>query len=65
VQRDARVRREQLMAARQKLGVPDAAESMGVDHAIDRLAERLWRARVKRGSLPENVRALASFFAPY
>ncbi len=65
VRRETLIRRDALDAARAKLGVPDAAAVLGLDDAVDRLAECLWRSRVRRGSLPEDLRALAHLFAPY
>ncbi len=57
--------RADLPAMRAELGVPDAAEAIGVDEAVDRLAEQIWRARREHGPLPDDLRALAPLFAPY
>lgn len=55
---------EALADVKLRLGVPDGAEALGLDAAVDRLAEALWRAR-RRGPLPDTLRGLADLFEPY
>jgi hypothetical protein len=55
---------EAISGVRARLGVPEAAETLSLDEAIDRLAEALWRAR-RRGPLPETLTGLADLFEPY
>lgn len=55
---------EALSGVRAKLGVPETADSLSLDLAIDRLAEVLWRAR-RRGPLPDALSGLADLFEPY
>ncbi len=59
------VAKGQLEEGRRRLGVPESAETIPLDAAIDRLASQLWRARRASGPLPEDLRALAGLFAPY
>ena len=61
----APVAKGELEEGRLRLGVPESAEAIPLDAAIDRLASQLWRARRAGGPLPEDLRALAGFFAPY
>jgi hypothetical protein len=55
---------EQLAQVRARLGVPEHADALGPDDAVDRLASVLWRAR-RRGPLPEALRRLEDLFQPY
>lgn len=56
---------ETLDQARSRLGVPESADALALDAAVDLLAEQLWRARRTHGSLPPSLRALAHLFVPY
>lgn len=59
-------RHERLDDVRRRVGVPDSADLLAFDDALDRLAAQLWRLRRARGSLPERLRAIAHLFAvPY
>ncbi|HEY8428164.1 MAG TPA: hypothetical protein VIL20_07310 [Sandaracinaceae bacterium] len=59
-------RGEHLDEVRRRIGVPESADRLAFDDAIDRLAAQLWRIRRARGALPERLRALAHLFAvPY
>jgi hypothetical protein len=44
------------------LGLPDGADAVEWDAAVDRLAARLWHERLRQGSLPERLRPLAELF---
>jgi hypothetical protein len=56
---------ERISDVRRRLGVPEAAESLGLREAIDRLAQALWRTRREGGALPEGLHRLADLFGPY
>ncbi len=59
-------RHERLDEVRRRIGVPESADLLAFDDALDRLAAQLWRLRRARGSLPERLRAIAHLFAiPY
>ena len=53
---------EELPDRRRALGVPQKAERVPLERAIDRLTEQLWRVRRRGGDLPERLRAYADLF---
>jgi hypothetical protein len=62
VEREPLARSDDLWAVRRRTGVPDAADRVGLDHAVVHLAEVLWRERLRRGSLPGQLRPFADLF---
>ncbi len=50
--------------AASRAGVPEGAEPVAWDAALDRLAARLWELRRRQGALPKRLRPLAGLFVP-
>ncbi|HJL19655.1 MAG TPA: hypothetical protein RMH99_28590 [Sandaracinaceae bacterium LLY-WYZ-13_1] len=62
VEREPLARAEDPAALRRRMGVPEEATVVALEHAVARLAEALWRERVRRGALPEGLRPIADLF---
>ncbi|MGE0789341.1 MAG: hypothetical protein AB7S26_26945 [Sandaracinaceae bacterium] len=57
-------REDELVALKARFGIPGGAARVSLEVATDRLAEGLWRLRLRRGELPETLAPLAGLFAP-